>query len=101
MDSHESNAMTTIAVFGGSGATGQVFIPKMLNDGFNVRALARRPDALWNPVGLTVLQGELLDAAAVAATVVGRQAAVCLFGPRPPYTDIFCAEATCNIVAAM
>ncbi len=39
--------------------------------------------------------------AVMLATVHGCCAAICVFGPRPPYTDIFCEAATATIIAAM
>ncbi len=38
---------------------------------------------------------------AVAATVAGADAACLVFGPRPPFTDVFCAAATRAVIGAM
>jgi putative NADH-flavin reductase len=37
----------------------------------------------------------------VAATVSGTAAVCCVFGPRSPYPEAFCARATENVIAAM
>lgn len=92
----------TIAIFGGSGATGKALISRALGAGLRVRALARRSGSI-DPgrLGIEVLQGELTSADDVLSTLQGCRAAICVFGPRPPFTDIFCEDATATIVAAM
>jgi len=90
-----------IAVFGGSGATGRSVIDRLLADGWQVRALCRTATSLEKKDGLTVIEGQLHDAKAIDDTVKGTVAALILFGPHPPYSDIFCADATAAIVTAM
>lgn len=90
-----------VAVFGGSGATGRVVTDCLLEAGFAVQALCRRASSLGPLPGLTVIEGALDNRGAVRRTLAGSDAALILFGPRPPYCDIFCARATANIVAAM
>ncbi len=92
----------TIAIFGGSGATGKVLIADALKEGIKVRTLARRAGAI-DPafMGLEVLEGSLSSSYDVLATLQGCSAAVCVFGPRPPHVDIFCESATDTIVDAM
>lgn len=95
------SATGPIAVFGGSGATGKVLIAHALDKGLRVRALARNAASISADPRIEVLQGELSDADVVPSTLQGCRAAICVFGPRPPYADIFCAQATATIVAAM
>lgn len=90
-----------VAVFGGSGATGRVVTGRLLADGWQVRALCRSASSLEPKQGLTVIEGQLQDTEAITGTVKGCVAVLILFGPRPPYSDIFCADATAAIVAAM
>jgi len=90
-----------VAVFGASGATGCVLLARMAEQGVTARVLVRDPAALQTHARLAVLSGALHDPAAVRATLQGCQAAVCVFGPRPPYVDVFCEQATATIVAAM
>ncbi len=91
-----------IAVFGATGRTGEVLVAGALAHNWRVRALCRpgrRPRSTDD--GLVVVQGKLTDETALSQTLAGCQAACCVFGPRPPYTDLFCAEATKAIIAAL
>ena len=45
--------------------------------------------------------GEMNDLKDVKRTLRGCHMVLCLFGPRPPYTDIFCSRATRVILEAM
>lgn len=90
-----------VALFGGSGATGRVVIDTLLAEGWQVQALCRSATSLEPSDGLTVVEGQLQQAEAIAETVRGAAAVLILFGPRPPYSDIFCADATAAIVKAM
>lgn len=92
----------SIAIFGGSGATGKVLIPHVLSKGLKVRALTRKASAInFGSDQVEVLEGSLLNAEDVMSALKGCGAVICVFGPRPPYADIFCEEATSTIVAAM
>lgn len=91
-----------IAVFGGSGATGKALLSRLAREGVPVRALARKAGSIIAPAGqVEVVEGALSDTGDVQATLRGCRAAICVFGPRPPYVDVFCEQATANIVAAM
>ena len=61
-----------IAVFGGTGVTGRLLIAQALDEGDSVTAYARHPEklALVND-RLTVVEGELSDAAAIERAVGG------------------------------
>ena len=97
----------TLAVFGLSGATGQALLTAALDRGWAVRGLVRNAQALAAaceaapPGKLVVVPGELNDASRVQQTLRGADAVCCLLGPRPPYTDAFCAAATAQVVAGM
>jgi uncharacterized protein YbjT (DUF2867 family) len=63
-----------------TGATGYVggrLLPLLVEDGWRVRCLARRPEHLRPrvPPGVEVVQGDLLDAASLSAAMSGVQAA--------------------------
>lgn len=75
----------TIVVFGASGRTGKAVITEAIVQGFKVRTLNKR-----NP---TITE--------LSRTIRGSDAIVIVFGPRPPYTDFFCAATTKNIIKAM
>ena len=73
--------MKTIALFGGSGQTGQQFLPLALAAGYSVRALARDPAKIPQQTpNLAVIEGDVLDVDAVAATIRGADIVVSLFG---------------------
>jgi len=64
----------TIFVTGGTGFLGRHLLAALCRAGFDVRALVRRPDAhswLRQYPNLTVVQGDVQDARAVAAGVAG------------------------------
>lgn len=77
--------MKTITVFGARGRTG-----------VEVAAAAQAR-------GITVRPFDTKDpsAAQLREAVRNVDGVVIVFGPRPPYTDIFCAERTADIVRAM
>jgi putative NADH-flavin reductase len=92
----------TIAVFGGSGATGLEFIRQALRTGFRVRALIRPQSDLGSlEHSVEITRGSLEVSHDVDRALQDSCAACCLFGPRPPYTDIFCAAATEVILEGM
>ena len=99
---HADSGIEQITVFGGSGATGSVLIRHALHSGIRVRALVRRPDSLGDGLdGVEVVKGSPQNAEDVDESLKGSGAVICVFGPRPPYADIFCEDATKMIIAAM
>ncbi len=102
MDTVSATGSGPIAIFGGSGATGKVLISHALSKGLRVRALARRSGSIGpGRLGIEVLQGSSSSADDVLSTLSGCRAAICVFGPHPPYVDVFCEDATATIIAAM
>jgi len=98
----EEQRIRTIAVFGGSGATGRVLIRHALQRGMGVRTLVRNPAALeGSHEGAEIIAGSLANRDDISSTLTGADAVFCVFGPRPPYTDIFCQQATKTIVEVM
>jgi len=89
-----------VAIFGATGRTGACVVDAFTRAGCSARALARSPGALSDSPAAEV-SGELTDPDAVDATLNGCVAACLVFGPRPPHTDAFCAEATESIVSGM
>ncbi len=83
----------TIALFGATGKTGHRVLRRLLNAGYTVRALARTPTKLGAHVErLTVIEGDVLDRAAVGETIKGADAVISVFGqvkgsPRTLQTD--------------
>lgn len=92
----------SIAVFGASGATGEMLLASLAQEKMSVHALVRKAGSLAMAVGrIEVVLGSLAKPEDVFRTLQGCAAAICVFGPRPPYVDVFCEQATANIVAAM
>jgi putative NADH-flavin reductase len=90
-----------IALFGVSGRSGQAIVHLAQRRWVEVTGLAR-PEARVSPaINLTLLRGDLSDSRALLATLDGADAACLAFGPRPPYRDVFCADATTRIIATM
>lgn len=89
-----------IAVFGGSGATGKALLARIAQQGCAARVLVRKTTSVVAG-RVEVIEGALAQPEDVLATLQGCRAAICVFGPRPPYVDVFCEQATANIVNAM
>jgi len=102
METLNASEVKSLAIFGSSGATGRVLVSHALKKGFNVRTLVRKKSSVvFEPGGVAVVEGALSSQENVLATLHGCDAVICVFGPRPPYADIFCEHATSIIVAAM
>ena len=97
-----TNATKTIALFGGSGKTGQHVLRQALDAGYSVRALARRPESM-PPASdhLVVVAGDILDQAAVSEVVRGADAVVSVFGQVKGSLPTVQTDGTRHIVTAM
>jgi putative NADH-flavin reductase len=94
--------MKRIALFGGSGRTGQEFLQLALAQGHQVRVLARNPAAISqaSPL-LSVVRGDVLDPEAVAETIRGTNVVVSVFGQVKNSPNDVQTRGTAHIVAAM
>ena len=101
-----------IALFGASGGTGRAVIDRALQEGHQVKALARHADKLLPRAGLTVLQGDAMVAEDVVRTLADTDAVVAalgnsqnafalLFGARRTTPRNICEAGTRNILAAL
>ena len=91
-----------LAVFGASGRTGTLLVRGALAQGHEVRALVRTPAKLGlQDERLELVQGDALDAAAVAGTVAGTSAVVSALGHTKNSPKDVQTRATRHIVAAM
>ncbi|MBM3585935.1 MAG: NAD(P)-dependent oxidoreductase [Alphaproteobacteria bacterium] len=72
----------TVALTGGTGFIGGHLVPRLLDEGWSVRLLARRPPAhaAWLGRPIAVVPGSLEDAAALAHLATGADALVHLAG---------------------
>ena len=69
-----------IALFGATGGTGKQVLEQALAQGYRIRALVRDPTKLAARDGLTLIQGDVLDQAAVDRCVEGGDAVICVLG---------------------
>jgi putative NADH-flavin reductase len=94
--------MKTIALFGGSGQTGKLFLEKALAAGFTVKALVRNPDSLnIKHPNLTIIEGNVLDVQSVNKTIEGTDMVMSLFGQVKDSPEWLQTDGTKNIVLAM
>ncbi len=91
-----------IAIFGGTGKTGQHLVQQTLDAGHEVVMLARNPATftIQHP-NLTVLQGDILDAERVEATIQGVAAVMSVLGPRSNKPEFVISRGTDHILNAM
>lgn len=91
-----------LAVFGASGRTGRLLVRGALAQGHEVRALVRTPTTMdFQDERLELIQGDALDAAAVAGTVAGTSAVVSTLGHTKTSPKDVQVRATRHIVTAM
>lgn len=90
-----------LALFGASGLSGQAVIAAAHARGWTIRAHARRPSTWMPEPGTVVCRGDLSDPALLDDVMRGADATVCVFGPRPPFDNPFCATATTAIIASL
>ncbi len=91
-----------IAVFGGSGRTGQRIIDLALAEGHTITTLARDPARLGALAArCTVVPGDVLDPAAVARTLEGAEAVLSALGNPLGSGGTARSEGMRHIVAAM
>ncbi len=89
-----------LLVFGATGGTGQAVVTQGLAQGHEITAYVRNSAGLAGRDGLTVVQGQLTDAAAVGAAVARHDAVLSALGGRGDQT-VPVSEGTKVIVAAM
>jgi putative NADH-flavin reductase len=89
-----------IFVLGGTGHTGTVFVEQALAAGHELTAFVRSPDKLPSQARLTVVSGDVLDVAALAAAMPGHDAVVSMLGVRSLATHDFSEKSTATITRA-
>ena len=91
-----------IVVFGASGGTGKQLVEQALAAGYEVAVYARNPSKLnVSHEHLTVIQGELSDAALIETAVKGTDAVISALGPRGGSKNKPLTQGMQNIIAAM
>lgn len=83
----------SIALFGATGRTGRQVLIAAREDGLVPRCLVRSGGTVESTGALEIV-GDLESAGPIVETLHGCTAAILVFGPRPLYTEIFCATAT-------
>ena len=73
-----------LLVFGASGGTGRLVVAQALARGHKVAAFVRRGDSLAAQRDLEILQGDVGDAATVAAAIIGRDVVISALGVSKP-----------------
>jgi putative NADH-flavin reductase len=76
-----------IVLYGATGRAGSRILTELLGRGHEVVAVVRHPDNLASNDGLTVVQGDLSGAEAIAEAIGGAQAVVSAYGPPADKTD--------------
>jgi putative NADH-flavin reductase len=92
-----------VVVFGASGATGRELVSQALVQGHRVTAFIRNPSRLDNRTNdVIVVQGDVIDPAAVARAVESQDAVLCALGAATPLRrDQKLVEGVRHIVDAM
>jgi putative NADH-flavin reductase len=91
-----------ITLFGGTGATGRLVVEKALAAGHQVIVYARNPAKLTlTHANLTVVAGELTEAAKIDEAVQGADAVISLLGPTGVTKELVVSNGLEHILAAM
>ena len=89
-----------LIIFGATGGTGQQVVTQALAQGHSVTVFVRRPEAVTTQhANLTIVQGDITDAAVVAGAVAGHEVVLSALGTRGGPAVL--PEGTRNILEAM
>lgn len=92
----------TIALFGGTGQTGSIFLKKALNKGYKVKALVRDTGKVnIQDENLQIIQGDILKQTDVDKAVQGTDMVISLFGHVKGSPEWLQTNGTKNIIASM
>jgi putative NADH-flavin reductase len=91
-----------LTIFGGTGRAGQYLVRQALEAGYDVTVLVRTPSKLnIRHPHLTIVQGDMQDAACVAETIAGADAVLSVLGPTDNQPDYRISRGTQHILDAM
>lgn len=76
-----------IALYGATGKSGSRILSELLSRGHRVTAILRDPAKLASQPGLTVVEGDVSSAEAIAGKIAGADAVVSAYAPPPDDTD--------------
>jgi putative NADH-flavin reductase len=89
-----------LIIFGATGGTGQQVVTQALAQGHSVTVFVRRPEAVTTQhANLTIVQGDITDAAVVAGAVAGHEVVLSALGTRGGPSAL--VEGTRNILEAL
>ena len=90
-----------LAILGATGGIGGRLLAWAVDAGHPVQVLARTAAAVPRRPGITVIEGDATDPAAVADTVAGADAVLSALGPRGAKVPRLLETAAANVTAAM
>ncbi|MEO3785231.1 SDR family oxidoreductase [Actinocorallia sp. B10E7] len=90
-----------IAVLGATGGTGQHLVRQALDAGHHVTAIVRNPGGLPDHPLLETVVADVMDPAAISASVADRDAVVSALGPRGKGETTVCSDGARSVVTAM
>jgi len=91
-----------LVVFGATGGIGSQVMAQALEAGHEVVAVARRPDAITHHhMRLSVVQGDVLEAATLTDPVAGAEAVIAAIGARDRRPTTVYSQGITNILQAM
>jgi putative NADH-flavin reductase len=91
-----------IVIFGAAGSTGRILVKQALEQGYEVTALDRHPQALTiEHPKLKKVQGDIFKEADVEAAVAGQDVVISVLGVPPGVTTPVCSVGTEHIIKAM
>jgi uncharacterized protein len=92
--------MMRLLLYGATGMVGQRILAEAVERGHEVTAAARNPDRVQELPGVTLRQGDILDADCVAGLASGHDAIVSAVGPGHAGDPSFLVEAARILIAA-
>jgi putative NADH-flavin reductase len=92
--------MMRLLLYGATGVVGQRILAEAAERGHEVTAAARNPDRVQEQPGVTLRQGDVLDAVSVAGLAEGHDAIVSAVGPGHAGDPCFLVEAARVLIAA-
>ena len=91
-----------VIVFGATGSVGRLAVSRMLDDGHDVTAFARRPESIgMEHPALSLRAGDATDGNAVFDAVRGHDAVVVAIGSGAARKSLIRSQATLNAIQAM
>jgi putative NADH-flavin reductase len=95
------NQKSIIAVLGGGGRTGNFVVNELLNHGYSVKVLLRKPELFTlQDAALEIIKGDAIDLSAIKILASGSHAVISTIGQRKD-EPLVAAKSTQNVLQAM